>query len=266
MKSLERALKLQEKFVVRRDMKNRLIVFFILLTSILMGACTNNLDPLSPGSTDGNYVIGEKSLVPLEVGNQWTYSAILYDTTGAMKTQYDYTLSVLDTVIADTGKIPMTSASRKGLSRAALTWHLLQGEMGVSTCWQVDTLENLSIRSSNDARFLEQTAFNFRASVGDTTAAKATSADISIWSSVDTSVAKDTVKTILISKGVDTLRTTLGSAPYFQYRQVYAKRTYYTDYTFKPGFGLIKIERYQRKANGAMVCTRQDKLNSYYFK
>jgi hypothetical protein len=247
-------------------MKNIMKLIVILLAGILLGACTENLDPLSQGSTDGNYAIGEKSLIPLTVGNQWTYSAFIYDTTGAEKTRYDYTLNVVDTITADTNKIPISSASKKNLSRAALIWYLIQGEMGATTCWQVDTLENLRIRSSNDTRFLEQTAFNFRASVHDTTAAKPTSADISIWSSVDTSITKDSVKTILISKGVDTLRTTLGSAPYFQYRQLYAKRTYYTDYSFKPGFGLIMIERYQRKGNGTMVCIRRDKLNSYYFK
>jgi hypothetical protein len=253
-------------FDVRRNMKNKMTWSMILLAGILLSACTENLDPLSPGSIDGEYVIGMKALVPLAVGNQWTYDVFVYDTLGGEKTRYAYTLNIVDTVAADTGKIPISSASKKGLNRAALIWYLFQGEMGVTTCWQVDTLENLCIRSSNDARFFEQTTFNFRASVHDTTTAKATSADISIWSTVDTAIAKDTVRTVLFSKGGDTLRTTLGSAPFFQYRQIYAKRTYYTDYYFKPGFGLVMIERYQQRSNGTMVCVRRDKLNSYYFK
>jgi hypothetical protein len=247
-------------------MKNITILILILLASILLGACNENLDPLSPGSLDGNYAIGIKALVPLAVGNQWTYNVSIYDTSGAEKTRYTYTLSVVDTVTADTNKIPLPSANKKSLSRAALIWYLFQGEMGVTTCWQVDTLENLCIRSSDDTRFLEQTAFNFRASVHDTTMPKPTRADISIWASVDTAITKDSVKAELESKGVDTLRTTLGSAPYFQYRQLYAKRVYYTDYYFKPGFGLVFIERFQRKSNGTMVCIRRDQLSSYYFK
>jgi hypothetical protein len=247
-------------------MKKKLTWSSILLTGVLLSACTENLDPLSPGSIDGEYVIGMKALVPLAVGNQWTYDVFVYDTSGVEKTHYTYSLNVVDTVSADTGKIPISSANKKGLNRAALIWYLFQGEMGVKTCWQVDTLENLCIRSSDDTRFFEQSSFNFRASVHDTSTAKPTSADISIWSTIDTAIAKDTVRTILVSKGGDTLRTTLGSAPYFQYRQIYAKRTYYTDYYFKPGFGLVMIERYQRKANGIPVCVRRDKLNSYFFK
>jgi hypothetical protein len=69
---------------------------------------------------------------------------------------------------------------------------------------------------------------------------------------------------VLASKGNDSLRTTLGSAPYFQYTQSYVKRTDYTKYYFKPGFGLFLIEKYQKTPGGRMIRVRRDELVSYY--
>jgi hypothetical protein len=76
----------------------------------------------------------------------------------------------------------------------------------------------------------------------------------------------DSVKSTLVSKGADTLRTTLGSAPYFQYKESYALRADYTNYYFKPGFGLFLVEKYQRTPGGKTVRVRRDELTSYYFR
>ncbi|MCX6136402.1 MAG: hypothetical protein NTV54_02775 [Ignavibacteriales bacterium] len=248
-------------------MKNSLIAGLFTLTVILFAACNKNLDPLSPGSADGQYALGIKALVPLVVGNVWTYNVVLYDTSsGAERARYSYTLSVVDTVTVDTTKISLPSSTKKSLTRDALRWYVLQGELGVRMCWQVDSVENLRIRKNDDARFSEQVAFNFRASVGDTTPARYIGADTSLWMSGDNVITgADSVKTTLTSK-IDTLRTTLGSAPYFRYRQIYATRTDFTNYYFKPGFGLILMEKFQRKQNGAIVHVRRDELASYYFK
>lgn len=248
-------------------MKNTVILSLILLAAILFGSCSENLDPLSPGSTNGEYALGIKALVPLAVGNSWTYYVTVYDTAGAQRSQFTYTLSVKDTVTADTSKIPLSSAGRKSLSRDALVWYLLQGESGMTTCWQVDSLEVLRIRKSDDTRFFEQSAFNFRASVGDVTPLRYIGKDTVVWASGDRFVyTADSVKSTLASKGTDTLRTTLGSAPYFQYKESYALRADYTNYYFKPGFGLFLVERFQRTPGGKIVRVRRDELTSYYFK
>lgn len=248
-------------------MKNTFIFALSISASILLGSCTENLDLLSPGSMDGEYSLGQKALVPLAVGNTWNYNATVYDTAGAQKSQFIYTLSVKDTVTADTSKIPLSSAGRKSLTRGALVWYLLQGESGATTCWQVDSLENLRIRKSDDSRFFEQSAFNFRASIGDVTPLRAIGKDTVVWASGDRFIyGADSIKSKLLSKGADTLRTTLGSAPYFQYRESYAVRADYTNYYFKPGFGLFLIERYQRTPGGKIVRVRRDELAGYYFK
>ena len=248
-------------------MKNKVLLSLFILTVILLASCTENLDPLSPGSTNGEYALGLKALVPLTVGNTWTYNAKVYDTAGVQKSQFTYTLSVKDTVTADTSKIPVSSAARKSLTRAALVWYLLQGESGVTTCWQVDSLEVLRIRKADDSRFFEQSAFDFRASIGDVTPLRYIGKDTVVWASGDRFVYNaDSVRSTLASKGADTLRTTLGSAPYFQYKESYAVRADYTTYYFKPGFGLFLIERYQRTPGGKMVRVRRDELTAYYFK
>jgi hypothetical protein len=250
-------------------MKNTVIKNIIFLTIMVIAGCSEKLDPLAPGSMDGHFSIGTKGLIPLNVGNAWTYAVVLYDTTGVERKRYTYTLSVKDTITADTGKIPLTppSVDRKSIKREALVWYLLQGESGAMTCWQVDTLENLRFRKFDDSRFYEQKAFNFRASIGDTTIPRYVNADTSVWASGDIVITDaDSVRSSLVSKGVDTLRTTLGSAPYFYYRESYKVRTDYTNYYFKPGFGLILMEKYQRKSGGAMVLVRRDELVSYYFK
>jgi hypothetical protein len=256
-------------FDARNDMKNFRTLSLILLAGVLLGACSENLDPLSPGTTVGKYSIGIKALVPLAIGNQWTYGVVVYDTSGTERARYTYSMAVIDSVSADTNLIPLVppSTNHKGLTRSALVWYRVQGELGAMTCWQVDTLENLRIRKADDTRFYEQTAFDFRATIGSATPTRSIGADTSLWASGDIVVtAADSVRSTLVSKGVDTLRTTLGSAPYFQYRASYVTRTDYTDHYFKPGFGLILIERFQRKADGSMVCVRRDKLASYYFR
>ena len=248
-------------------MKNTVLLSLVALAVILLGSCAENLDPLSPGSTNGEYSLGIKALVPLAVGNSWTYNVTMYDSSGAQRGQFSYTLSVKDTVTADTSKIPLSSAARKALTRGALVWYLLQGESGATTCWQVDSLENLRIRKSDDSRFLEQSAFNFRASIGDVTPLRYIGKDTVAWASGDRFIYNaDSVKSTLLSKGADTLRTTLGSAPYFQYKESYALRADYTNYCFKPGFGLFLVERFQRTPGGKMVRVRRDELTSYYFK
>jgi hypothetical protein len=248
-------------------MKNKLIFSLSFLATILIGSCAENLDPLSPGSTNGEYALGIKALVPLAVGNSWTYNVTVYDTSGAQRTQYTYTLSVKDTITADTSKIPLPSASKKSLTRGALVWYLLQGELGATTCWQADSLENLRIRKSDDTRFFEQAAFNFRASIGDVTPSRYIGKDTVLWTSGDRFIYNaDSVKSTLVSKGVDTLRTTLGSAPYFQYRESYALRADYANYYFKPGFGLFLVEKYQRTPGGKTVRVRRDELTAYYFR
>ncbi len=250
-------------------MKKIFVSCLVLLAALLIPACSENIDPLSPGSTSGHYSLAMKSLVPLAVGNYWNYNVVLYDAAGAEKTRYTYTLRVLDMITADTNLIrivpPITS--KKSISREALSWFLLEGEMGARTCWQVDTVENLRIRSANDVRFTEQTAFNFRASLGDSTVNRAIGADTTYWGSGDRIVTiDDTVRTVLASKGNDSLRTTLGSAPYFQYTQKYVTRTDYTKYYFKPGFGLFLIEKFSLTSGGKPVRVRRDELVSYFLK
>ena len=248
-------------------MKNLLIAILFLLAVLLIAACNKNLDPLSPGSMDGQYALGIKALVPLAVGTVWNYNVVLYDTSaGAERVRYSYTLSVVDTATADTSKILLPSSVKKSLTRDALRWYVIQGELGVRMCWQVDSIENLRIRKFDDARFSEQTAFNFRALVGDTAQSRFIGADTSMWASGDNVITSaDSVKTTPVTK-IDTLRTTLGSAPYFCYKQFYVVRTDFTNYYFKPGFGLILMERFQRRQDGTMVCVRRDELASYYFK
>jgi len=250
-------------------MKNVVIRNLFFLTALVLSGCAENYDPLSPGSTDGRYALGVKALVPLAVGNTWTYNVVIHDTTGNEKTRYSYTLSVIDTVTADTNLIPLVppSTNRKALTREALLWYLLQGESGVTSCWQVDSVENLRMRQSDDRRFYEQYAFDFRASLGDATPLRYIGKDTVVWASGEGFIFEaDSVQSTLVSKGNDTLRTTLGSAPYFLYRQSFVVRTDQTNYYFKPGFGLVLIEIYQRKANGSMVRVRRDELASYYFR
>lgn len=248
-------------------MKNNLVLAPFLLAAFLFAACADNLDPLSPGSTDGQYALGLKALVPLAVGNSWTYAVTVYDTSGSKTKQYSYSLSVRDTITADTSKIPLSSAGRRSLTRGALVWYLVQGESGATTCWQIDSLEILRIRKSDDTRFFEQSAFNFRALIGDVTPPRYVGKDTVVWASGDRFIYNaDSVRSTLASKGADTLRTTLGSAPYFQYREYYGVRTDYTNFYFKPGFGLFLIEKYQRTPGGKVVRVRRDELTSYYFK
>jgi len=250
-------------------MKKVLTLSFLLSAGLLFSACTENLDPLTPGSTDGKYSLAVKALVPLAVGNQWNYNVVLYDTAGAERSRYSYALTVVDTVTADTSLIPLTGANtnRKNLQRSALVWYLMEGEMGAQTCWQVDSVENLRVRNANDTRFFQQTPFDFRASVGDLTPLRYVGADTTVWGSGDRIItAADSVRSRLVSRGVDTVRTTLGSAPYFLYRQFYALRTDYTNYYFKPGFGIFLIEKFQRTPGGKTVRIRRDELASYYFK
>ncbi len=250
-------------------MKKIISLSLVLSAALLLAACSEDLDPLAPGSTDGKYSLGVKALVPLAVGNTWTYSVVLYTQAGVERMRYTYTLAVLDTITADTSLVPLVppQTNRKHLKREALVWYLLEGEMGARMCWQVDSVENLRVRSANDARFFEQTAFNFRAMLGDATVKRYVGGDTIVWASGDRIVSgADSVRSTLVSKGVDTLRTTLGSAPYFTYRQSYALRTDYTDYYFKPGFGIFLIEKFERTAGGTMVRVRRDELTSYYFK
>jgi hypothetical protein len=123
------------------------------------------------------------------------------------------------------------------------------------------------MRKSDDSRFFEQSAFNFRALIGDATPSRYIGKDTVVWASGDRfTYNADSVKTMLVSKGADTLRTTLGSAPYFLYRESYALRTDYANYYFKPGFGLFLIEKFQRTPGGKTVRVRRDELTTYYFK
>ena len=247
-------------------MKNFLKAIFFSAAVLGVAACNKTLDPLSPGSTDGKYAIGTKELVPLAIGNAWTYNVVLYDTvSGAERTHYSYVLSVVDTITTDTSSIPLSANAKKGLVRDALRWYLLQGELGARMCWQVDSLENLCMRKNDDARFFEQTAFNFRAAVGDTTTGRYVGTDTSRWASGDIVITRpDSVRTVLASK-IDSLRTTIGSAPYFKYAQFYVVRKEFTNYYFKPGFWLIMMEKFQRKADGTIVRVRRDELGAYYF-
>ena len=254
---------------VRSDMKNRMIFTVIGAAVLMMNACTDQLDPISPGTLKGKYALGVKALIPLAVGNSWTYSVVLYDTAGAVRTRYNYTMTVKDTITADTSQIPLISPSvdRKSIKREALIWYLLEGESGVRTCWQVDTLENVRVRSSDDSRFYEQSAFNFRAAVGDSTVRRFKGIDTAYWASGDIVITPaDSLRSRLISTGGDTVRTTLGSTSYFHYRESYDVRTDYTDYYFKPGFGLVARETFRRTAGGTMVRIRRDELVSYMFK
>jgi hypothetical protein len=255
--------------VVRSVMKNRMIFAFIITTVLIMNACKEKLDPLSPGSLEGKYALGMKSLVPLAVGNRWTYSVVLFDTTGTVRTRYIYTLTVKDTITADTNRIPLVppKVDRKSIKREALLWYLMEGEAGAKTCWQVDSVEHVRIRSSDDSRFYEQSAFNFRAMVGDSTVRRFKGGDTAYWASGDVVITPaDSVRSRLISTGGDTVRTTLGSTSYFLYRESYDVRTEYTNYYFKPGFGLIAREIFRRTAGGTMVRIRRDELVSYFFK
>jgi hypothetical protein len=250
-------------------MIQKIKVNILILAVVGLAGCTKDLNPLTPGSTDGKYALGVKSLVPLVVGNRWTYNVAVYETTGTVRTRFSYTLNVIDTVVADTSRIPLVSPAkdRKGLKREALVWYLLEGESGTRTCWQVDSLENLRIRKSEDSVFYQQTAFNFRATLNDSTPTRYIGKDTIVWASGDRFIHNaDSVRSTLISKGIDTLRTTLGSAPYFQYRQSYVVRTDYAHYYFKPGFGLFLVEYYQRTPGGNIVRVRRDELTSYYFK
>jgi len=250
-------------------MTHRIALSLPLMAALLVGGCTETPDPLAPGSSDGVYALGIKALVPLAVGNRWTYDVTVTDTLGAEQAHYTYTLSVLDTITADTSQIkPLPpNQNRKYLTRAALLWYLLEGEEGARTCWQVDTLENLRFRKADDTRFYEQHPFNFRAAIGDVTPTRYIGPDTITWGSGDVIMTgADSVRSTLVSKGNDTLRTTLGSAPYYVYRESYARRTDVADYYYKPGFGLFLIERFARKSDGTMVRIRRDELVSYYFR
>jgi hypothetical protein len=247
-------------------MKKIILFSFLLSTIILLAACTQTFDPLAPGLTEGQFAAGIKALVPLAIGNTWEYNVVLYDTSGAERTRYGYTLSVVDTVRADTSLIPLSSSAKQGMKREALLWYLLQGERGVRTCWQIDTLENLRMRKTDDTRFFEQIAFDFRAETGAVTPLRYIGADTVLWASGDIVISNpDSVRSKLVTK-VDTLRTTLGSAPYFKYWQSFSIRKDSITYYFKPGFGLVAYEKFQRKSNGTMVRVRRDELASYYFK
>lgn len=252
---------------MKNIMKNGIIVSFILSVVMMVAGCAKTLDPLSPGNTDGKYAIGIKALVPLALGNSWSYTATVYDSTsGVEQTRYTYSLSVADTVTADTSKIPLSVGAKKSLTRDALRWYVLQGDGGIRTCWQVDPLGNLYMRKLDDTRFLEQTMFNFGASIGDSTALQYISADTSLTASGAVVVTSaDSVKTTLVSK-IDTVRTTLGSSPYFKYIRSYLVRNELTTYYFKPGFGLVLMETFLRKNDGTKVRVRRDELVTYYFK
>ncbi len=246
------------------------MIFVVIVSAVvMMNACKEKLDPLSPGSLEGKYALGMKSLIPLSVGNRWTYSVVLFDTAGTVSSRYTYTLTVKDTITADTNRIPLVppNVDRKSIKREALLWYLLEGESGIRTCWQVDSVEHVRVRSSDDSRFYEQSAFNFRAMVGDSTMRRFKGIDTAYWASGDIIITPaDSMRSRLISTGGDTVRTTLGSTSYYLYRESYDVSTDYTDYFFKPGFGLIVREKFQRTAGGAMVRVRRDELISYYFK
>jgi len=247
-------------------MKNVMILGLLFMAVLFLAACTENLNPLAPGSTDGQYAMGMKALVPLAIGNIWNYNVVLFDTSGAERTRYSYVLSVIDTVKADTSKIPLSNTTKQSVNQGAFRWYLLQGEMGVRSYWQVDTLENLRIRKTDDTLFLQQSAFDFRASVGTVTTPRSIGVDTILWASGDTIISvADFVQSALLSKGVDTLRTTLGSGPYFKYGELYPARQDSINYYFKPGFGLVYKEQFHR-VNGRMVRIRRDELVSYYFK
>jgi hypothetical protein len=250
-------------------MKKGISIIVIVAAAMMMNACKEHLDPVSPGSLDGRYALGMKSLVPLAVGNKWTYTVVLFDTAGVVRTRYTYSLTVKDTVTADTANIPLIppSTDRRSMKRDALLWYLLEGESGKKSYWQVDSVEYLRIRRSDDSRFYEQSAFNFRAAVGDSTARRYIGIDTSYWASGDSIITPaDSVRSMLIATGGDTVRTTIGSTSYYLYRESYDVRTDYTDYYFKPGFGLIAMEKFRRTAGGTMVRIRRDELSSYYFK
>jgi hypothetical protein len=255
-------------------MKNVYLVSLFLLAIVLLAACTQNLDPLSPGVTDGQYALGMKSLVPLALGNTWVYNVVLYDTTtGAPKPPYMYTLSVIDdTVKVDTNKIPIVSPHTNRVylysGTKSLKWYRLQGEMGAITCWQIDGLDNLCVRKTGDTLYLQQTVFNFQADTNAMTASTYIGADTVLWASGDIIVTgQDSVKSQrLKNTKTDTLRTTLGSAPFYKYRLLYSTRKDSINYYFKPGFGIVAYEKFQRKLDGTMVRVRRDELASYYFK
>jgi len=248
-------------------MKNVTIACLVFSAALLSAGCGKTLDPLSSGSTDGQYALGTKALVPFALGNTWTYAVVLYDSvSGSERMRYTYTLTVVDTVTADTGRIPLSGPAKRGLTRESLRWYLLEGELGARTCWQVDSVENLCIRRDDDSRFFEQRVFNFRAALGDSTPARYIGPDTSMWASGENVVTRaDSSRTTLVAK-TDTLRTTLGSAPYFKYRQSFLARTEFTTYYFKPGFGLVLTETYRLRQNGTTVRIRRDELVSYYFK
>jgi hypothetical protein len=251
-------------------MKKFIVVSAFAMAIGLFSACSHDLDPLSPSSMNGQYALGIKGLVPFAVGNTWNYNVVLYDTTGAEKTRYSYALNVLDTVKADTNRIPIVAPNTNRIylnkDPNSLKWYRLQGEMGRITHWQVDGLENLRIRKSDDTLYFQQMVFDYRASVGARTGTSYVDADTLVWWSGDVVVTNpDSVKSQLVAMA-DTLRTTLGSAPYYKYWQSFSLRTDSITYYFKPGFGLVLYEKFQRRSDGTMVCVRRDELNSYYFR
>ena len=108
-------------------MKNVKTAVPFLLAALLVTACSKDLYPLSSGSLDGQYASGIKALVPLAEGNTWTYNVVLYDTSsGSERLRYSYSLSVVDTVTADTSMISMASSAKKRLTRDALRWFVLR--------------------------------------------------------------------------------------------------------------------------------------------
>ncbi|GEM_PF-1212616 len=251
-------------------MKKFIIAIAFCGTVVLFPSCSRDLDPVSPASMNGQYALGIKALVPFAIGNTWIYDVVVYDTTGGERARYSYSLSVIDTVHADTNRIPILppNTTRAYLNKDpnSLKWYRLQGEMGKITYWQIDGLENLRIRKNDDTLYFQQMVFDYRASVGSSTATSFLGADTAYWGSGDVVVmAPDSVRSQLVAKA-DTVRTTLGSAPYYKYWQSFSLRSDSINYYFKPGFGLILYEQFQRRADGTMVCVRRDKLDSYYFR
>ncbi len=237
----------------------RSVLIFVVMTM----ACSDRIDPLAPGSLTGDFAVGIKGLVPIAIGNRWTYLVTTYDTTGAETRRYSYTMVVTDTVTADTSRIPLRGGVRQSMTPTALRWFSFRGDGGATTLWQVDTVEQLRFRPADDSRFYEQTAFNFRAAVHDTSAAVFVRSEMTIWESSDTATTADSVRTVLTEKA-DSLRTTLGSAPVFRYRQRYDARSVFTEFAFKPGFGLVLVERFAVLPGGGTVCVRRDQVTSYF--
>jgi hypothetical protein len=131
-----------------------------------------------------------------------------------------------------------------------------------------DSQDNLRIRKVYDTLYLQQTVFDFRADTNAVTPSTYIGADTVLWVSGDIIISStDSVRSKRIANTkTDTLRTTLGSAPFYKYSLSYSVRKDSINYYFKPGFGIVVYEKFQRLANGTMMRVRRDELAKYYFK